>query len=193
MYWLMVQLGYGTGLQNYPQQNVKKKFMISYLKGTQKIIMSVCRWGGKPDVWRTGRETSRCFNEIKLCTAWIYTKVLYQSFKNINSFFKKAPNLDNKLPSELLILSIQGVPLFHFLPKNRLGAMSQFHLIKERQVCWPERQGCALRTLGCMILPRGLWSASTQRTHTMHSTGSALCALQLFRRCVWEVGGSGGL
>lgn len=39
--------------------------------------------------------------------------------------FKKSPNLNRKLQSELLIiLFIQRVSLFHYLPKNRLGATS---------------------------------------------------------------------
>lgn len=51
-------------------------------------------------------------------------------FKNAHSFYKKSPNLNNKLQSELLIiLFIQEMPLFHFLPKNGLGATSLFPLI----------------------------------------------------------------
>ena len=71
--------------------------------------------------------TSQCFVPLGF-----YTMSLLSLYKH-KLIFKKSPNLNNKLQSEvLIILFIQQVPLFHFLPKNRGGSISLF---EEKEVC----------------------------------------------------------
>ena len=118
------------------------------------------------------------------CTTWILYHESVLSLYKHKLIFKKSPNWNNKLQSEvLIILFIQEVPLFHLLPKN--SEVPSPYLRRGRSVSWRCRPVTRKLVDGCHfhVVPE-----CSQDTHDAQASAQCVPKLSGMGVCVgWPV------